>query len=549
MERIWNKIYGDTIPADIDPDRYPSVVALFEDAMALHADRTAFVSYANQLSYAEVDRLSRQFAAYLQQTLGVKKGDRIAMMSPNILAFPVAMIGLLRAGATQVNVNPQYTPRELEHQLNDAGVETIIIFSGSTPTLASVLARTSVKNVIVTELGDLGQTAMPSPPVAPEIGSYVRFSDALASAQAADFKPVTLTGDDLIFLQYTGGTTGVSKGAMLSHRNLLASVMQFKALAPDALREGEEVVITALPLYHIFALMVNCLSYFSVGATNILIANPKDMDGFIKTLKNSRFSIITGVNTLYAGMMLHPDFQTVDFSNYRAAFGGGSAIMKATSDKWKSFTGSHLKEGFGMSETSAIVCLNPMHVTAFTETVGVPIPSTDISLRDDEGNEVPPGTPGEMCVKGPQIMRGYWKRMADNDTVFYPGGYLKTGDVAVATPEGFFKIVDRKKDMILVSGFNVFPNEIEAVAASCPGVAECACIGVPDAKTGEAVKLFIVKAPGANLGEEQVLTHCRTELVAYKMPRQIVFRLDLPKSTVGKILRRSLRDEEVATAA
>ena len=542
MERIWHKIYGNTIPAEINPAQYSSVVDMLQQAMTKHADRTAYVSYTNRLSYADVDRLSRQFAAYLQNTLGVKKGDRIAMMSPNILAFPVAMLGILRAGATQVNVNPLYTPRELEHQLDDAGVETIIIFSGSTPTLAGVLAKTNVKNIIVAELGDLGQTPLPSPPTAPEIGKFTRFTDAVASAQASDFKPVSLTGDDLIYLQYTGGTTGVSKGAMLSHSNVIASVMQFKALAPNALREGEEVVITALPLYHIFALMANCLSYFSVGATNILIANPKDMDGFIKTLKTSRFSIITGVNTLYAGMMMHPEFKTVDFSNYRAAFGGGSAIMKATSDKWKSFTGAHLKEGFGMSETSAIVCLNPMHVTEFTGTVGVPIPSTDVSLRDDDGNEVPMGTPGELCVKGPQIMRGYWKRMADNDTVFYPGGYLKTGDVAVATPEGFFKIVDRKKDMILVSGFNVFPNEIEAVASSCPGVAECACIGVPDDKTGEAVKLFIVKVPGADLSEAQVLEHCRTELVAYKMPKQIDFRPDLPKSAVGKILRRSLRD-------
>jgi long-chain acyl-CoA synthetase len=336
---------------------------------------------------------------------------------------------------------------------------------------------------------------------------------------------------------------------MLSHRNLIANILQFKAFASDALREGQEEVITALPLYHIFALMVNFLSYFSVGANNILIANPRDMDGFVNMLKRSRFSVITGVNTLFAGLMLHPEFDSVDFSNYRVAIGGGSAIMKSTSDKWNIFAGKHILEGYGMSETSPIITLNPTSVAGYTGTVGIPLPSTDVSLRDDDGREVALGEPGEICVKGPQVMRGYWNRMDENDRVFWPDGYLKTGDIAIADTNGFFKIVDRKKDMVLVSGFNVFPNEIEAVAAACPGVAECACIGVPDAKTGEAVKLFVVKAPGTDLNEERVRAHCRAELVAYKVPSHIEFRTELPKSTVGKILRRTLRDEALASAA
>ncbi len=549
MERVWKKIYGDKIPAEIDLSRYSSVVAMLDEAMTRFRQRTAFVSFANRLSYADVDRLSRQFAAYLQSKLGVRKGDRVAMMAPNILAFPVAMIGVLRTGAVQVNVNPLYTARELEHQLNDAGVETIIIFSGSTPTLAGVLAKTRVKNVIVAHLGDLGQTPLPSPGVAPEITDYVLFTDAVAQGEKLEFSPPALEGEDLLFLQYTGGTTGVSKGAILSHRNLMANILQFKAFTPDTLRDGQEVVITALPLYHIFALMVNCLSYFWAGATNVLIANPRDMDMFVKILKTSPFSVITGVNTLFAGMMLHPEFKSIDFSNFRAALGGGSAILKATSDKWKSFTGKHIKEGYGMSETSPVITFNPTFVSEFTGTVGIPLPSTDVSLRDEHGREVAVGEPGELCVKGPQVMRGYWNRMDENDRVFWPDGYLKTGDVAVVDANGFFKIVDRKKDMVLVSGFNVFPNEIEAIAAACPGVAECACIGLPDEKTGEAVKLFVVRAPGADLTEDRLRAYCRAELAAYKVPKYVEFRPELPKSTVGKILRRALRDQELDVKA
>ena len=549
MERIWHAVYGDRIAREIDLAGHRSVVAMEEAAMKKYAERTAFVSFMNRLTYADVDRLSARFAAFLQGKLGVKKGDRVAIMAPNLLAFPVAMFGILRAGAVQVNVNPLYTARELEHQLNDAGAETIVIFSGSTPTLAAILANTKVKNVVVADVGDCGQTPLPSPPVSPELKDYVKLADALAQGESMQFTPVAIEPEDLIFLQYTGGTTGVSKGAALSHRNLAANMLQLQAFAPDLLRDGQEVVVTALPLYHIFALMVNLLSCFRAGATNVLVANPRDMDMFVKILKASRFSIITGVNTLFAGLMLHPEFKDIDFSNVRAALGGGSAILKATSEKWKSFTGQHIREGYGMSETSPVITFNPTFVDGFTETVGVPFPSTDVSLRDDQGKEVPLGQPGELCVKGPQVMRGYWGRMNENDTVFWPDGYLKTGDIAVCTPEGYFRIVDRKKDMILVSGFNVFPNEVEAVVAHCAGVAECACIGVPDEKTGEAVKVFITRAPGAALTEQQVLEHCRNDLAAYKVPRHVEFRDALPKSVVGKILRRELRDADAGKPA
>ena len=403
-------------------------------------------------------------------------------------------------------------------------------------------ANTRVKNVIVVELGDLGQTPLPSPPVADGFKPYIRLPDALAQGAAATLTPVDIQPEDLIYLQYTGGTTGVSKGVMLSHRNLLANILQIHAFAPDIFREAQETVVTALPLYHIFALMVNCLSYFKAGATNVLVANPRDMDSFLKILKASRFSVISGVNTLFAGLMQHPEFKNVDFSNYRVALGGGAAVIKATSEKWRKFTGHHIKEGFGMSETSPIVTLNPPHIEEFSETVGIPLPSTDVSLRDEEGREAPLGKPGEICVKGPQVMRGYWGRLDENDKVFWADGYLKTGDIGVYNAEGFIKIVDRKKDMILVSGFNVYPNEIEAIVAGCPGVTECACIGIPHDKTGEAVKLFVVKAPGAELTEEQVLAHCRKDLVAYKVPAQVAFCTELVKSTVGKILRRELRD-------
>ena len=537
----WHATYG-SIPKEIDSDACASVVELMEQAMQRFADKPAFRCAGQTLTYAEVDKLSRDFAAYLQHKLGVKKGDRIAVMTPNLLAFPIAFLGIVRSGAVQVNVNPLYTPRELEHQLNDAGVKTIVVYSGVSGTVADVLAKTPVKTVITTGVGDGSGVNIPSPPVDARLTGAVSLADTLAEGAKLPFDKVVLGGGDLLFLQYTGGTTGLSKGASLSHRNLIANVEQFKAFMPHHLRAGEEVIVTAIPLYHIFALMVNFITYFSVGADNWLVPNPREFDGFIDTLKQARPSVFMGVNTLYAGLVAHPKAKEIDWSNLKLAGGGGSAVIGAVSDKWLAMTGTFIREGYGLSETSPILSFNPASVQQFSGTTGLPLPSTDIKLLDDDGNEVGLGESGEIVAKGPQVMSGYWEKPEANATAFTEDGYFRTGDVGVFTPEGFLKIVDRKKDMIIVSGFNVFPNEIEAVATGCPGVMECACIGVPDEKTGEAVKLFVVKALGATLSEAEVVAFCRKELTGYKVPKIVRFVEALPKSTVGKILRRELRD-------
>jgi long-chain acyl-CoA synthetase len=539
--RHWLAAYGERIPAEIDPEAYRSVVAMLEDAMRRYADKPAFRCSGQTLTYADVDRLSRSFAAYLQRRLGAEKGDRIAVMLPNIPAFPLAMLGIVRAGAVQVNVNPLYTPRELEHQLNDAGVGIIVIFGGVSATLAEIVGRTSVKRVITVALGDGTGAAFPSPAVDPRLENVVAFSSALAAGTDLAFTPVPLTGEDLLFLQYTGGTMGVSKGAALSHRNLVANTEQFKAFVPDALRPGQEVVVTALPLYHIFALMVNFISYFSIGAENWLVTNPRDMNAFVDILKQARCTVFTGVNTLFGGLLMHPKIKEVDFSNLRVAIGGGAAVLPVTSERWKAVTGKDILEGYGLSETSPVLTLNPMTGSGFSGTVGLPFPSTDIKLLDDGGAEVPIGEAGEICAKGPQVMKGYWEKPEANAAAFTADGYFRTGDIGVFDDRGFLKIVDRKKDMIIVSGFNVYPNEVEAVAAACAGVAECACVGVPDDKSGEAVRLFVVKAAGAALTEEDVVAHCRRELTSYKVPKQVRFVDALPKSAVGKILRKDLR--------
>ncbi|MCU6497052.1 AMP-binding protein [Rugamonas sp. A1-17] len=541
MERTWHKIYGDRVPKEIDSGRYSSVAHLFQESVARYADRPAFVGQGGELSYRDVERLSRQFAAYLQAVLGIAKGDRVALMAPNIMAFPVAMFGVILSGAVQVNVNPLYSPAELAHQLLDAQVDTVIVFAGAVPTLAEAMKTAPVRQVIVLQSGDLGHAATAGAPIAVDLPQYTLFSDAVERGAMLAFDPVELTSQDLIYLQYTGGTTGISKGAALSHGNLIANILQFKAATPELFAEDRHTVLTALPLYHIFALMVNCLSFYSAGAKNLLVANPRDLDGLVATFEQHRVTFITGVNTLYANLLTHPRFQQLDFSSLRFAVGGGSAILRATSDKWQALTGMHIKEGFGMSETSPIVTLNPLHLAGFSGTVGVPLPSTDVSLRDELGNEVAPGASGELCVRGPQVMRGYWRREQDNASIFWPDGYLRTGDIAVADGDGFIKIVDRLKDMVLVSGFNVFPNEIEAAVASCPGVLESACIGVPDERTGEAVRLFVVREAGALLSEDQVREHCRARLAAYKQPKYVEFVPGLPKSAVGKTLRRLLR--------
>src|SRR5947207_10525400 len=481
----WLATYRENgIPAEIDPNAYRSVVEMLDIAMKRFADRPAFHAFGQTLTYADVDRQSRSFAAYLQNRLGVKRGDRIAVMAPNILAFPIAFLGIIRAGAAQVNVNPLYTPRELEHQLNDAGVQTIVIFSGSTPTLAEAVGNTGVKTVITAGLGDGGAAKLPSPPGDPRLERCVSFADALTEGSGLRFTPVELGGDDLLFLQYTGGTTGVSKGAVLSHRNLVANTEQFKSVMPEALRPGQEVIVTAIPLYHIFALMVNFITYFSVGAANWLVVNPRDIDSFIETLKQSKLSVFMGVNTLYAGLVAHPKIREVDFSNLRLAGGGGAAVLAATSAKWKEITGQFIREGYGLSETSPVLSFNPESINEFSGTTGLPMPSTDIKLLDEAGREVEPGEAGEICGKGPQGMTGYWPKPEADATPFHPDGYFRTGDVGLFDDKGFLKIVDRKKDMIIVSGFNVYPNEVEAVVAGCPGVLECACIGTPDQKTG-----------------------------------------------------------------
>jgi long-chain acyl-CoA synthetase len=539
--RHWTASYG-SVPKEIDADGYASVTAMMDDAMRRFADRPAFRCAGQTLSYADVDRLSRDFAAYLQGRLGVKKGDRVAVMTPNLLAFPIAFLGIVRAGAAQVNVNPLYTARELEHQLNDAGVQTIVVFSGVSGTVAEVMGKTGLKTVLVNGVGDGSGKVLPSPPTDGRLSGAVSFADALAEGAKLPFTPVACSGEDLLFLQYTGGTTGLSKGAALSHRNLVANVLQFKAFMPPELLEPGQTIVTAIPLYHVFALMVNFITYFTTGADNWLVPNPRDFDGFIDTLKAARPNVFMGVNTLYAGLVAHPRSKEVDWSRLRLAGGGGAAVIGAVSDKWKAMTGIIIHEGYGLSETSPVVSFNPLWLKEFSATTGLPMPSTDVKLLDDQGKEVALGDAGEIVVKGPQVMSGYWNKPDANASAFTADGYFKTGDVGVFDARGFLKIVDRKKDMIIVSGFNVYPNEIEDVATGCPGVAECACIGVPDEKSGEAVKLFVVRASGATVTAEEVLAHCRERLTGYKTPRHVAFIEALPKSTVGKILRRELRD-------
>jgi long-chain acyl-CoA synthetase len=542
-ERPWFKTYREcSVPAEIDADAYRSVTQMLEQSMVALAKRPAFRSFGQTLTYADVDRQSRSFAAYLQKKLGVTKGDRIAVMMPNLLAFPIAFLGIIRAGAVQVNVNPLYTPRELEHQLKDAGAKVIVVFAGSSATVAEVQASTPVETVITVGPGDGSGAKLPGPPVDPRLSGALVFADALAEGAGLSFDPVDQNGGDLLFLQYTGGTTGLSKGAALSHRNLIANTAQFKAAMGTGAPNADDVIVTAIPLYHIFALMVNFITYFSAGADNWLVANPRDMDAFIQTLKDAKPTAFMGVNTLYAGLIAHPKIREVDFSNLRLSGGGGAAVIAATSAKWREITGQEIREGYGLSETSPVLTFNPIHLKEFTGTTGFPMPSTDIKILDDNGREVELGQAGEICAKGPQVMSGYWEKPEANAAAFTPDGYFRTGDIGLFDDRGFLKIVDRKKDMIIVSGFNVYPNEVEAVATACPGVMECACVGVPDDKTGEAVKLFVVKAANAALTRDEVIDHCRKEMTAYKIPRIVQFVDALPKSNVGKILRRELRD-------
>jgi long-chain acyl-CoA synthetase len=494
---------------------YRSVVEMLDDAARRYAGRAAFVCSGETLTYADVDRLARDFAAYLQARLGVREGDRVAVMLPNVAAFPVATLGILRCGAVQVNVNPLYTPRELEHQLKDSGARVLV--TDAPAARAEVVGSTSVERVISAR-------------------------EALEDGAHLPFAAVSLRSDDLMLLQYTGGTTGVSKGAALTHGNLLANVEQIRAALPDATRPAEEVVVTALPLYHVFALTVNLVTYFAVGAENWLVPNARDLDALVDVLASARCTAFTGVNTLFAGLVAHPRIGQVDFSRLRAAIGGGAAVLRVTSERWRAITGRHILEGYGLSETSPVLTLAGGDGSAFSETVGHPLASTEIKLLDAQDREVPVGEAGEICARGPQVMRGYWGKPEANRAAFTADGYFRTGDIGVFDAHGRLKIVDRKKDMIIVSGFNVYPNEVEAIVAAMPGVVECACVGVRDEKTGEAVRVYVVRSPGAALAEGDVQSHCRRELAGYKVPRQVVFLDALPKSPVGKILRKQLRE-------
>ena len=550
-EKVWLNEYGSDVPTEIDPSSFSSVADLVDRSCEKFRALTAYECMGDRLSYDDVDRLSQDFASYLQNVLGFHKGDRVAVMMPNLLQYPVAIFGILRAGMVVVNVNPLYTPRELEHQLNDAGARGIVIVENFCTTLQEVLARTPVEVVITTQIGDLA--SFPKSLItnfvvkrvkkmvpAWSIPGAVPFRTALARGKAQPMHRVALGHEDVAFLQYTGGTTGLSKGATLSHGNIIANLMQMRAWMGGHLVEGEDLVVTALPLYHVFALTVNCLLFLSVGGKNVLITNPRDMPGFVKELSKHRFTAFTGVNTLFNGLLNTPGFAEIDFSSLKFTVGGGAAVQQAVATKWREITGRGLTEGYGLSETSPGVCFGPLHQPDWNGTIGLPLPSTDVSLRDDDHQPVPVGVPGELCVKGPQVMRGYWNKPEENAKVFTPDGYLKTGDVAVMSESGYFKIVDRKKDMILVSGFNVYPNEIEDVVARHPGVLECACIGIPDAKTGEAVKVFVVKKDAA-LTVEALREHCKELLTGYKVPKLFEFIEALPKSNVGKILRKELR--------
>jgi len=557
MDKLWLKSYPHGVPAEIDPAEFSSLVDLFDKSVRAFGAHVAYVCMGKAMSYAELDAKSRDFAAYLQGTLGLGKGGRVALMMPNCLQYPVAMFGVLRAGGTVVNVNPLYTARELEHQLRDAECEAIVIVENFAHTLQDVIESTSVRHVVVTGLGDL--LGFPKSAVvnfvirhvrkmvpAWDLPGYKRFRVALDLGRRCEFKPVAIGHDDLAYLQYTGGTTGVAKGAMLTHGNIVANLQQAHAWISPYVKVASEVIITALPLYHIFSLTANCLTFFKIGATNILITNPRDIPGFVMELGRHRFTVITGVNTLFNALLNDPGFAKLDFSSLKIALGGGMAVQQGVADRWKKVTGKPLAEAYGLTETSPAVCINPLDLPEFNHSIGLPISSTTVSLRDDEGREVASGEAGELCVKGPQVMKGYYKRPEDTARAFTHDGFLRTGDVATIDADGFVRIVDRKKDMILVSGFNVYPNEVEDVVASHPGVLEVAALGVPDEHSGEAVKIFVVRKD-PKLTAEALIDHCRAGLTGYKVPRFVEFRESLPKSNVGKILRRVLRDSLQAT--
>lgn len=554
MERIWLKRYQQGVPPSIDPGRYHSLVEILQEAFTNYTGLPAYHNLGKTIRFHDLDRLSHQFGSYLQQHLGLAKGTRVALMMPNILQYPVALFGLLRAGLVAVNVNPLYTARELKHQLQDSGAQAIVVYANAARLLQRILPKTSLQHVIVTQIGDmldfpksllvnlvLRHVKRRVP--AWHIPSAIAFKAALASGERDKLEPVALGPNDMAFLQYTGGTTGVAKGAILTHGNITANILQattwIKSLITDG-RMRQEIIITPLPLYHIFALTANCLTFTAIGALNVLITNPRDISGFVKELSKWPFTAITGVNTLYNALLNHPNFAKLDFSALKIALGGGMAVQRSVAERWQAVTGTPLIEAYGLTETSPAVCINPMDIESYNGFIGLPISSTVVAIRDEQEQEVPLGQIGEICVKGPQVMQSYWQRPGETRIAFSADGFFKSGDLGYITKEGFVKLVERKKDMILVSGFNVYPNEIEDVITAHPKVLECAAVGVPDARSGEAVKLFVVKKE-ATLTEEELSAYCRSSLAGYKVPRYFEFRTNLPKSNVGKILRKELR--------
>ena len=552
MDKTWLKSYPPGVSAEVDIDAYQSVADVFDEAVKKFAPLPAFTNMGTTLTYEDMDRLTRQLAAYLQSIPGMQKGDRVAIMMPNLLQNPIAIFAVLRAGFTVVNTNPLYTARELKHQLKDSGAKVIIIVDNFCHTLQKVIGETDVQQVVTTQLGDL--LRFPKSLIVNLVVKYVKkmvpqyrlpgsltFKQALAQGAGLDFNRPAIVHEDLAFLQYTGGTTGVAKGAMLTNRNMVANMQQASEWIASLIKERQEVIITALPLYHIFSLTANCLTFMKEGALNYLITNPRDMPGFIKELQTVKFTAITGVNTLFNGLLNTPGFKDLDFSSLKLTLGGGMAVQQAVAERWQRVTGSPLLEAYGLTETSPAVCINPMNLTEYNGSIGLPVPSTEVSIRTEDGEFLKQGEVGELCVRGPQVMRGYWNKPEESAFVLDDRGWLKTGDIAMMNEDGFFYIVDRKKDMILVSGFNVFPNEIESVIAACPGVLEVGVIGVDDEKSGEAVKAVIVRNDDT-LTEQDVIEHCRKELTNYKVPRIVEFRKELPKTNVGKILRRELRN-------
>lgn len=554
----WFKHYPEGVPQEVRLYEYASVVDLFEKSCEKYRQRVAFENMGKRLTYDEVDKLSRDFAAYLQHGLGMKKGERIAIQMPNLLQFPIVFFGALRAGLIVVNTNPLYTPREMEHQFRDSGATAIVIVANFASNLEKIISKTQIRHVIVTELGDLlgglkghivnfvvKNVKKMVPPY--QLPNALSFKEVLKKGVSLSLDSQTVAHEEIAVLQYTGGTTGVSKGAQLSHGNLVAHNSMITHWFYPYLKDGgEDIIITAIPMYHIFALTVNGLLMFSTGVKNVLITNPRDMKGFCKELRKHRFSIMTGVNTLFNGLLNNPDFKDLDFSYLKGAIGGGMAVQDAVAKRWQEVTGKPLLEGYGLSETSPVLCCNPLDGNHKSGTIGIPMPGTEVAIFDDNGNQLPQGETGEICARGPQVMSGYWKQ--DNTGVFYPGGWFKTGDIGTMDADGYFRIVDRKKDMIKVSGFNVFPNEIENVIAGHPKVLEVAAIGVPDSKSGEVIKAFIVKRD-ESLTEQELLNYCHQNLTNYKIPKRIEFKKELPKTNVGKILRRALKEQEAGVTA